>query len=93
MDEIKKILEQLGLLNQCQNEWKKWQDENQERRFFITKQTDCYCKVMDDEIKKLEKNRVMDKEYIRERISELTKVKNMMLDLRKDPDMRNPDIE
>ena len=93
MEEIKKILEQLGLLNQCQNEWKKWQNENQERRFLITKQTECYCEVMDDEIKKLEKNRVMDKEYIRERISELTKVKNMMFDLCQDPDMRNPDIE
>ena len=93
MEEIKKILDQLGLLNQCQNEWKKWQDENEERRFLITKQIECYCKVMDEEIKRLEKNRVMDKEYIKERISKLKVVKDMMFVLCQDPDVRNSDIE
>lgn len=93
MNEIDRILKQLGLLTECQAKWKQWQSDHQESRFFITKITKCYCQVIDDEIKRLKVNRVMGKEYIENRVSDLKRVKDMLFDLCNDPDVRNPDIE
>lgn len=93
MEEVNKLLDQIGLLNECKQLWNSWKRKNNEHRFMITMQVKCYCEVISDERKKLKSNRVLGKEYIQQRIEKLDIIENMLLNLCKDSDLRNPDIE